>query len=133
PATQRAVLILRDVLGFSGEETATALETSVASANSALQRARMTLAERAPSISQRANRRALGEEAHRQLVERFVATWIRADVPGLVALLAEDVSFTMPPLPCWFRGREDVGVFFAERVFALRWKFVTTAANGQPA
>lgn len=133
PATQRAVLILRDVLGFSAQETAAALETSVASANSALQRARDTLAQHTPAMTQAAGRHALGDEAHRALVDRFLTTWIQADVPGLVALLAEDVTFTMPPLPCWFRGRDHVSTFFAERVFALRWKFVLTVANAQPA
>lgn len=133
PAVQRAALILRDVLGFSAHETADALATSEAAVTSALQRARSTLSERAPGLSQVANRRVLGEEGHRRLTEAFLAAWIRADVPALVALLADDVSFTMPPLPCWFRGKHDVGLFFAERVFALRWRFVATQANGQPA
>jgi len=132
PATQRAVLILRDVLGFSARETADALHTTVAAANSALQRARETLA--APTTTQSANRRAIGEEAHRRTVDALLAAWMRADVDAVVALLAEDATFTMPPLPCWFRGRDDLRVFFAERVFALRWRFVATQANGeQPA
>jgi RNA polymerase sigma-70 factor (ECF subfamily) len=133
PATQRAVLILRDVLGFSADEAAEALETSVASANSALQRARNTLDRRLPDGSQAKNRKEIGEEAHRRITEDFLSAWSRADVAALVALLTEDVTFTMPPLPCWFRGPEDVGTFFGSRVFALRWRFFATHANGQPA
>jgi RNA polymerase sigma-70 factor (ECF subfamily) len=133
PATQRAVLVLRDVLGFSAQETADALETSVASSNSALQRARQTLELRLPERSQAANRHALGDEAQRQLVESFISAWSRADVDGIVALLAEDATFTMPPLPCWFRGRDALRVFITERVFALSWRFLATSANGQPA
>jgi RNA polymerase sigma-70 factor (ECF subfamily) len=133
PATQRAVLVLRDVLGFSAQETADALETSVPSSNSALQRARLTLEQRLPERSQAANRRELGDEAQRQLVESFIAAWSRADVDGIVKLLAEDATFTMPPLPCWFRGRDALRTFLAERVFALSWRFLATSANGQPA
>jgi RNA polymerase sigma-70 factor (TIGR02960 family) len=133
PATQRAVLILRDVLGFSAEQVAHELDTSTASVNSALQRARKALAERLPAGSQRATRQALGEDAARRLVDRFVAAWERADADAIVALLAEDAVFTMPPLPAWFRGRADIRAFVAERVFALEWRFVAAAANGQAA
>jgi RNA polymerase sigma-70 factor (TIGR02960 family) len=133
PATQRAVLVLRDVLGFSAQETAEALDTSVASTNSALQRARQTLEQRVPDQTQAENRRALGVEAERQLVESFIAAWSRADVDGIVALLADDATFTMPPLPCWFQGREALRTFLAERVFALSWRFLPISANGQPA
>ena len=133
PATQRAVLVLRDVLGFSAQETADALDTSVASTNSALQRARQTLEQRGLERSQAANRRALGAEAERNLVATFIAAWSRADVDGIVALLAEDATFTMPPLPCWFQGREALRLFLAERVFALSWRFLQISSNGQPA
>jgi RNA polymerase sigma-70 factor (TIGR02960 family) len=133
PATQRAVLVLRDVLGLSAHETAEALDTSVASANSALQRARETIERRVPDESQATNKRALGVEKHRRLVDDFIGAWSRADVEGIVALLAEDATFTMPPLPCWFHGRGALRVFLAERVFALKWRFLETSANGQPA
>ncbi|MDF2693845.1 MAG: polymerase subunit sigma-24 [Labilithrix sp.] len=133
PATQRAVLVLRDVLGFSAQETAEALDTSVASANSALQRARETIERRVPDPSQAANKRSLGVETHRRLVEDFIAAWSRADVDRIVTLLSEDATFTMPPLPCWFRGSDALRVFLAERVFALKWRFLATSANGQPA
>jgi RNA polymerase sigma-70 factor (TIGR02960 family) len=133
PATQRAVLILRDVLGLSAEETALAVETSVASVTSALQRARATLTRHAPEVSQRANRQALGEEAHRALVERFVDAWRRADVNAVVELLAEDAVFTMPPLPSWYDGREAIRTFMAEKVFANRWRFSLSRVSAQPA
>ena len=133
PATQRAVLVLRDVLGFSAQETAKTLDTSVASTNSALQRARQTLEQRGLERSQAANRHALGAEAERDLVATFIAAWSRADVDGIVELLADDATFTMPPLPCWFQGREALRIFLAERVFALSWRFLEISANGQPA
>ncbi len=131
PATQRAVLLMRDVLAFSAVETADCLGTSVASANSAVQRARATLAARRPDRTQQAELAALGEEGRRALVDAFVTAWERGDVPALVDLLAADARFTMPPLPAWFDGREDVTRFLAERVFATRWRLVPVAANGQ--
>ena len=100
---QRATLLLRDVLGFSAAETAEILGTSVASANSALQRARAKLERERPS--QQATLQALGDERARELVGRFVDAWNRADVAAIVALLREDASFSMPPLETWFRGR----------------------------
>src|SRR2546423_1235113 len=88
PARQRAVLILRDVLGFSARETAEALETTPVSVDSALQRAHRTVAERAPARSQQATLRALGDRALRELVGRFADAWERHDVDTVVALLA---------------------------------------------
>lgn len=133
PATQRAVLILRDVLGFSAEGTAAALETTVPSVTSALQRARTALERIAPAGSQQANRRALGEQAHRLLVERFIDAWRRADVDAVVALLADDATFTMPPLSTWYSGREAIRTFMVEKVFENRWRFSQSWINGQPA
>lgn len=133
PATQRAVLILRDVLGFSAEETALALQTSVASVTSALQRARAALARLTPGMSQQATRRALGEPAHQRLVERLIEAWRRADVDAVVALLADDASFTMPPLASWYSGREAIGTFMLEKVFQNRWRFSQGRISGQPA
>jgi RNA polymerase sigma-70 factor (TIGR02960 family) len=133
PATQRAVLLLRDVLAFSAAETAEALGTSVASANSALQRARATLAERRPERSQQTELAALGESGRQALVTAFVAAWERADVPALVELLSADARFTMPPLPAWFDGRDDVARFLAERVFAAPWRLVPVEVNAQVA
>src|SRR5438876_5046 len=89
PATQRAVLILREVLGFSAREVAESLETTVAAVNSALQRARAAVEERVPERSQQATLRSLGDEALRDLVDRYVEAWNRRDVEAVVAMLTE--------------------------------------------
>jgi len=131
PPNQRAVLILREVLDFSAAEVADQLDTSVPSVNSALQRARATVADRVPAL-QPATAAATLEEDQRA-VEAFMEAFERRDVDGLVRLLAEDVRFTMPPLPAWFDGREDVAGFFARRVFATPWRAQQVEVNGQPA
>jgi len=138
PPNQRAVLILREVLDFSARETAEILETSVASVTSALQRARATVERELPAQSQQETLRSLGEERSRELVARFVEAWNRADIPGIVAMLAEDASFSMPPVPTWFRGRDDIAAFlntqFDEgRVLSSLWRFNATSASGQAA
>jgi ketosteroid isomerase-like protein len=101
--------------------------------NSALQRARATVAQRVPPRTQQAELAALGPGGRRGLVDAFVTAWERADVPALLDLLAKDARFTMPPLPAWFDGREDIGRFLAERMFATPWRLAPVAANGQPA
>jgi len=131
PATQRAVLILREVLGFSAAEVAGILDTSPAAVNSALQRARKAVDERVPHPSQQAELDALGPDGRRELVDAFVAAWERADVAALLELLADDARFTMPPLPAWFSGRADIGRFLAGRMFATPWRLVPISANGQ--
>jgi RNA polymerase sigma-70 factor, ECF subfamily len=135
PANQRAVLILREVLGFSAQEVADSLDTSVASVNSALQRARKTVEERTPEQSQQETLRELGDERVRELVERYVSAWERQDVDAVVEMLAEDVTFTMPPLASWFQGRESVRTFLEGWPLsgAWRWRPIATRANGQPA
>jgi RNA polymerase sigma-70 factor (ECF subfamily) len=133
PASQRAVLILREVLGLPAADVAVALDSTVASVNSALQRARASVGDRLPAESQRATIRSVGEDRTQRLVERFVSAWERADVDGMVALLAEDVAFTMPPLPTWFRGRDDALTFWAERVFATPWRPAAYPGLAQPA
>jgi RNA polymerase sigma-70 factor, ECF subfamily len=138
PPNQRAALILREVLGFSAQETAEVLETSVGSVTSALQRARATLDRKRPARSQQETLRSLGEERSRELVARFVDAWNRGDIPGIVALLADDASFAMPPLPTWFRGRDDIAAFLDRqfdqgRVLGSRWRFEATSASGQAA
>ena len=131
PGTQRAVLILREVLQFSAAEVARILDTTPAAVNSALQRARKAVDQRVPRTSQRAELEALGADGRRGLVDAFVAAWERADVPAILELLAEDARFTMPPLPAWFLGREDVGRFLSERMFATPWRLLPVGANGQ--
>jgi ketosteroid isomerase-like protein len=97
-----------------------------------MQRARAAVL-RVPRRTQQAELAALGTGGRHALVDAFVTAWERADVPALLNLLAEDARFTMPPLPAWFDGREDVGRFLAERGFATPWRLVPIAANGQPA
>jgi ketosteroid isomerase-like protein len=119
------------VLDFSAAEVARILETTPAAVNSALQRARKAVERRMPASTQQAELEALGAEGRRALVEAYVSAWERADVAALVELLAEDANFSMAPLPAWFRGREEVGRFFAERIFATPWRLVPIRANGQ--
>jgi RNA polymerase sigma-70 factor (ECF subfamily) len=131
PGTQRAVLILREVLGFSAAEVAGILDTTPASVNSALQRARKAVDQRVPRTAQQAELNALGAEGRRELVDAFVAAWERADVAAILELLADDARFTMPPLPAWFLGRDDIGRFLTERMYATPWRLVPIRANGQ--
>ena len=135
PATQRAVLILREVLGFSAKEVAETLETTVASVNSALQRARASLEARLPDPSQQETLRTLGDDELRAIVDRYVQAWEQADVEGVVAMLAEDATFAMPPLASWFGPRDQIATFLAG--FPLsgswRWRALRAHANGQPA
>ena len=130
PATQRAVLVLRDVLGFSARETAAALDTSVASVTSALQRARATLRARLPDRSEQASLRALGDAGMRALVDRYVGAWERGDVRALVALLADEATFSMPPDDTWFRGRAEIAAFLPTPL-GRRWRLVPTRVSGQ--
>lgn len=132
PGTQRAALILCDVLEFSATEVADTLDTTVASVNSALQRSRKTMKERAPARSQHHELQLLGQDGVRELLGKFVAAWEGQDIPALVSLLSADVRFTMPPLPAWFDGRDAVIHFFAQRVFQTPWRLVPMRANGQP-
>ncbi len=132
PASQRAVLLLREVLAFSAAETAEVLDLSVAAVNSQLQRARATLARRMPDRTQQAVRAELGAEAERRLVAALVAAWEARDVDAFVALLVDEVRLSMPPLPAWFDGAESVRAFLA-RMFETPWRLDVTCANGQPA
>ena len=97
PPNQRAALIMREVLGFSAKESADTLDTTVASINSALQRARKTIDDKLPERSQQTTLRALDDDAVRALVERYVDAWERNDVDAVVAMLTEDATFAMPP------------------------------------
>ena len=134
PATQRAVLIQRDVLGFSAREVAESLETTVASVNSALQRARKTVDERLPEQSQQATLHTLGDERIRELVAAYVDAWAQGDVDAVRALLAEDAVFSMPPWAAWWRGRDTIAGFANEAVEVCAASLpVATTANGQPA
>jgi RNA polymerase sigma-70 factor, ECF subfamily len=135
PANQRAVLILREVLGFSAQETADTLDTSVASVNSALQRARATIEKRLPEQSQQETLRSLGDDRMREIVEQYADAWERNDVDTVVSMLAEDAAFTMPPMARWFSGHDGIRGFLEDysMIPDWGWRALPTAANGQPA
>ena len=127
PARQRAVLILRDVLGFSAREVADQLDTTVAAVNSALRRARRATDERLPEQSQQATLRSLGDASVRAIVERYLDAWERGDVAAVAALLVDDATFAMPPYASWWRGREVIAAFAAEPAH----RYLPLRANGQ--
>ena len=135
PGRQRAVLILRDVLGFSAREVAATLEMTPAAVDTALQRAHKTVDDRLPARSQQATLQALGDERLREMVDRFVDAWERADVGSVVAMLAHDATITMPPRPTWYRGQDAVASFLRAVALAAdkRWRLLPVNANGQPA
>jgi RNA polymerase sigma-70 factor, ECF subfamily len=131
PASQRAVLLLREVLGFSAAEIAGQLGTSVPAVTSALQRARQGLQRRNGEPAQQRTLHALGDTRVRHLVEAFVDALERADVGSLVDLLTEDATWAMPPLPSWYRGPAAIGEFLASFGFNERWRHRPSEANGQ--
>jgi RNA polymerase sigma-70 factor, ECF subfamily len=136
PPRQRAVLLLRDVLGFAAAEVAELLESSTASVNSALQRARATLDHRQAEGRLGIGRTRPADEAERSLVRRYMDAWESVDVDRLVALLREDVVMTMPPEPVLFRGRNAIAEFFSTVPAggALdEIRLLPTRANRQPA
>lgn len=133
PARQRAVLLLRDVLGFSAGEVADMLATTPASVYSALQRAHKTAEDRLPEQSQQATLLALGDERLAELVEAYVEAWERGDVDAMVAMLTEDARLTMPPRATWYSGRHAVAAFLRGGPLAgnRSWRIAPTRANGQ--
>ena len=134
PPRQRAVLILRDVLGFHAWEVAQVLDSTEESVTSALKRARATLQRRLPGSSEREQAPAPGSAAERELVERFTRAFEAKDVPGIVGLLTRDVWLTMPPIPLEYQGRGLAEQFLTATTIPLeRPRLVATRANGQPA
>ncbi|HEX4009130.1 MAG TPA: sigma-70 family RNA polymerase sigma factor [Solirubrobacteraceae bacterium] len=134
PARQRAVLILRDVLGFSAAEVAATLQSTPASVYSLLQRAHASLDGRLPERSQQATLRALGNERLRAIVDRYVQAWTENDVDAIVGMLTDSAVLAMPPIPGWFRGRDAVGAVLSRPLDGRhRWRLLPTWANGQPA
>jgi RNA polymerase sigma-70 factor, ECF subfamily len=131
PPHQRATLILRDVLGFSAIETAELLETTVAAVNSSLQRARATLADRMPAVSQREELSRMGDERVQDLALRYATAIDDDDIPGILSLLTDDATWSMPPHPNWYQGRRAIEVFQEGDVSQIRWRHRTTTANGQ--
>jgi RNA polymerase sigma-70 factor (ECF subfamily) len=135
PGNQRAALLLFEVLGFSAAEIAEMMKTSTASVNSALQRARRIVAERVPPRSQQQTLRELDDERLRAVVAGYSAALERGDADALVALLTEDVTWSMPPLPHWYRGLDAVTDFAVAIPLTScgSWRHLPTSANGQPA
>ncbi|HEX4557643.1 MAG TPA: sigma-70 family RNA polymerase sigma factor [Mycobacterium sp.] len=126
PPRQRAVLILRDVLGWSAAEVAALLDLSVVAANSVLQRARSRLPADSDSLVPPSDQR------QRELLDRYVAAFQNADVAGLVAVLTEDALFEMPPFITWFQGSAAIGAFLGPRMRAFgSTRVIRTSANGQ--
>ncbi|MFI7298678.1 sigma-70 family RNA polymerase sigma factor [Streptomyces sp. NPDC050121] len=135
PGNQRAALLLFDVLGFSAAEIATMMDTSTTSVNSALARARRLLAARVPDVSQQQTLRMVGDARVREVAASFATALERGDTDALVALLTEDVTWSMPPLAQWYAGVDAV-MDFATAVPLTRcpsWRYRLTSANGQPA
>ena len=135
PPRQRAVVILRDVLGFHAREAASILDTSEESVTSALKRARAALERHQRSAPSRAPAPPAGSAEEQRLVDRFTAAFESADVAGVVALLTDDVWLTMPPLPLEYQGRELAAQFLTATAFRPGWTahLLPTRANGQPA
>jgi RNA polymerase sigma-70 factor (ECF subfamily) len=135
PPRQRAVLILRDVLGFSGAEVAQALQTTPKAVYSALQRAHRTVESQLPEHTQQQTLRSLGDARVRGIVETYVAAWERGDVDTVVSMLAKDAILAMPPRPSWYRGVEAARVFLARGPLAAgpRRQARIAHANGQMA
>jgi len=132
PPRQRAALLLCDVLGWAAAEAATLLGGSTASINSALQRARDTLAKRYPDGRPPVPPRP--SAAQQELLDRYLRAWERSDLEGFVALLKEDATYTMPPAPQWYAGRQAIFTFFEWAWKAYEgFRLVPTGANRQPA
>ncbi|MDQ4088922.1 MAG: RNA polymerase subunit sigma-70 [Actinomycetota bacterium] len=135
PPTQRAALILRDVLGWSAKETAVLLDTTVAAANSALQRARATLKQHVPGPRSEPSERTAEERA---VVRRYMDAHERCDFAALAELLRKDARLTMPPTPSWFEGRDAIVGLFASWLdlrsphYVGEVRRLAVAANRQP-
>ncbi|GIE35126.1 RNA polymerase sigma factor [Actinoplanes italicus] len=130
-ARQRAVLLLRDVLGFSSREVAEQLDSSVGAVDSAMQRARKALDQANSGPTQQALFAGLGETAVRDLARRYANAWETGDVEAIVGMLTDDARYSMPPLPLLYTGRPAIRGFLLDGPLGLRWRFRPAAANGQ--
>ena len=139
PPRQRAVLLLRDVLGWSARESADALDQTVSATNSALHRARVALRKTHHRTGALAVPAAGPDDPFAQrLLEAYVRAWAEDDIDGLLAIMREDVQLAMPPSPAWYRGRVDIEVGLRRWIFGVLrpptgYAVRATSANGQPA
>ncbi|MBN8619747.1 MAG: RNA polymerase subunit sigma-70 [Anaerolineae bacterium] len=131
PPRQRAILILRDVLDWRADEVADFLGVTVSAVKSALHRARGALASAPPALSHPPDSQQFTR------LQDYIRAWEAADVEGLTRLLKDDATFSMPPIPSWYQGRETIAALVERTIFsgeaAGRWRLLPTHANGQPA
>jgi RNA polymerase sigma-70 factor (ECF subfamily) len=136
PPRQRAVLILYDVLDLQTAEVAEILGQTIPSVKSALHRARTTLARHYPETQHKNIQKQMAVEALQSKLSSYVQAWETADVEGLIALLKDDCTFSMPPIPSWYSGRENIAGLVKKTIFSGeasgRWRLVSTRSNGQP-
>lgn len=135
PGNQRAALLLFEVVGFSAADIAATMDTSTASVNSALQRARAIVSEKVPSPSQQLTLRAIDDSRLREIVAEYSSALERGDIDALVELLTEDVTWSMPPMAHWYHGLDAVTDFVATvpMTGCGSWQHIPVSANGQPA
>jgi RNA polymerase sigma-70 factor (ECF subfamily) len=137
PPRQRAILILSDVLDWPAREVGDLLNASVSSVESALHRARATLAKEGHLADVNSAAASLEKAATQALLDRYVQAWEADDLDGLVSLLREDVVLSMPPFSSWYQGREAVHAILWLHPFGQRrragWRLLSTRSNGQPA
>jgi RNA polymerase sigma-70 factor, ECF subfamily len=133
PPLQRAVLLLREVVGLSTAEISSQLDTSPQSVNSALQRARASVRDQRPEMSQQATLAGLGEQRVAAIAHQYADAMERGDVDTLISMLTQDASWSMPPYPTWFQGHEAVRAFLSSGPKREIWRHAATRANGQPA
>jgi RNA polymerase sigma-70 factor (ECF subfamily) len=131
PPRQRAVLILRDVMGFSAMEVSSQLGASVPSVNSALQRARASAQRDLPARSQQSVLRELGDQRTRALVRQYSDAIERGDTDTLINMLTEDATWSMPPAPTWFQGLPSIREWLVRGPLPLRWRHQPARSNGQ--
>jgi RNA polymerase sigma-70 factor (ECF subfamily) len=135
PPRQRAILILRDVLDWQANEVADLLGLTVSAVKSALHRARTTLANHYHVADEESVTARMLDETTQARLSHYILAWETADVNALMTLLKEDATFSMPPIPSWYRGRDSVGKLVARTIFSGeargRWRLLPTRANGQ--